>query len=65
MLKFKIDTLILPHQAKMLGHELATLKGVASVDIDRKRNTLSVEGECLLCDIFDAAARHGIIITPV
>lgn len=65
MRKFKIETPLLPLQAKMLGHELASISDVTSVDIDCRRALLQVEGEYRLYDIIEAAARQGITITPL
>lgn len=64
MQKFKIETLLLPLQARMLGQTLAKVPGVTCVDIDRKRAMLQVEGEYKLYDIIEAASLQGIIITP-
>lgn len=65
MQKFKIETLILPLQAKMLSQTLANVPGVTCVDIDRKRAMLQVEGEYRIYDIIEAASLQGLIITPL
>lgn len=65
MQKFKIETMMLPLQAQMLGRTLAAVKGVESVDIDRKSNILIIDGEYSLYAIIEAAGAQGINITPL
>lgn len=65
MQKFKIETKLLPLQVRTLGQQLAAMPKVGRVDIDRRRDLLTVEGDALLADVVNAAALQGIIITPL
>lgn len=65
MQKFKIETKLLPLQVRTLGQQLAAMPKVERVDIDRRRDLLTVEGDALLADVVNAAALQGIIITPL
>lgn len=65
MQKFKIETILTSLQARSLGQSLASVPNVVSVDIDRRRQVIKIEGEAQIAEVASVAATQGVIITPL